>query len=561
MTDNTGNDKHTGDDRGHDEPRKNNAGREDGGIGTPTADTSAETGGHSTPSGHQGAADSAAGKSVKQQDDKPAPKSSATGTEEDTAAGGADRPSSAQAGPAGSTSGNHDNNEKEAPAGAAAGARPDPESAGAHKGPNGGDSDDKKPRKGGKAAAVIAIIALLIALIAGAGAGWLWYRGQQRLAAFDNRMDNLQATLDSSNIAASAEAAVQEMVMPRLAEIRARISEVADANAQQARALSDLRRELQETRLQVAGMAQQLQGSARRLQLQQIEHLLLVAQRRLRLYNAPQQAVTALKLASEAISRLNDPRLFDVRKRVIDAIAALNALPSPDVQGIALTLTSFIEQVSELPLASDVPANYQPVSAPQGGGAADDSGAGKGSGAGSGAGGGKSGIDLNSGWQQFLQSVGQAVQGMVTIRHTGDTAQPALMPAKQVYFLTHNLMLELRSARLALLEGNSALYHTSLSTAIEWLKQYFDTGNSTVQAMIERLEQMQDIKLDVKPPDISGTLVALRNYMQARSREDRAASAQGGPNRGAAAGGGQKGAAKATRKTDAAAAEQRQGSE
>src|SRR5699024_1753137 len=80
--------------------------------------------------------------------------------------------------------------------------------------------------------------------------------------------------------------------------------------------------------------------------------------------------------------------------------------------------------------------------------------------------------------------------------------------------------------RLALLEGNSTLYRESLSTAVEWLQQYFDGNNTAVKAMIDRLGQMQNVKLDWQAPDISGSLAALREYMQARSAENRAGQQQ-----------------------------------
>src|SRR5699024_520461 len=118
-----------------------------------------------------------------------------------------------------------------------------------------------------------------------------------------------------------------------------------------------------------------------------------------------------------------------------------------------------------------------------------------------------SGIDVSAGWQHFVDSVGTALHSMVTVRRA-DGTQAALLPPDQVYFLTQNLMLELRAARLALLEGNSTLYRDSLSTAVGWLQQYFDTGAPAVKTMIDRLGQMQNVKLDWQAPDISGSLAA-----------------------------------------------------
>lgn len=517
MTDHKGNDDNAGD---NDDARRAGASTTQSPSASEPAGDQDKTSGRSPNKGTETspARGGASGKTDKQEPARPAAKSDSNQGKESAAPPG-QKPNEKPAGSSGTatsgdTAGKQDAPESVTPA-SNRGGRTDGSSTGGGSGDrdsNGRDSDGKKGRRGGKAAAVVAVIALLIAIVALAGSGWLWYRGQDRLNAFDQRIETLRGTLGSS---------IQEKVMPRLAELQSRVDQVAGSNRQLSDKLSgqqaelqalqaklqELQTELRNTQLQIAGMAQRLQGSARRAHLNQIEHLLVVANRRLQLYSAPQQAISALRLAGNAIARLNDPRLMKVRKRIIDAIAALNALPSPDIEGIVLTLTSFIEQVAGLPLAADVPTNYQEAVADQAGGGA--------------AAGGKThgGISWTERWQNFVGSVSTALQSMVTIRHTGGS-QPALLPPQQVYFLTQNLKLELRAARLALLERNTTLYRTSLATAIDWLKEYYETDDPAVSAMIDRLQQMQNIKLDWQPPDISAPLAALRDYMRARNRED-----------------------------------------
>lgn len=362
---------------------------------------------------------------------------------------------------------------------------------------------DKQRSNTNKPAIIIAVVALIIAIIAMAGMAWVWQHSQQRNSELAARIEHMQGSLKAD---------IQDWAQPKLDAMAARIDNVAATNAQQTQTLSDLGSELKETRLQVAGMAERMHGGALRWRLQQIEHLLIVANRRAQLYREPAQAVAALKLASQMVSRINDPRLFDARKRIIDSIAALNALPSPDIEGIALTLSTFIKQVPDLPLASDLPQSYKPETVATNGTDTRDTGV--------------LGIDWSSGWHRFIGSVGHALQTMVTVRQVNGT-QLALLPPNQVYFLTQNLILQLRSGRLALLEGNANLYRKSLSSAVDWLRRYFDTRDPAVKAMIKRLGQMQNIKLDWQAPDISGGLLALRDYMQARSQNSSDASQAG----------------------------------
>lgn len=368
-----------------------------------------------------------------------------------------------------------------------------------------GGSEKRSSHSGGKLATIVAIVALVIAIIALLGAAWVWQTDLKRMVGVNNRIATLQNDV-ATDVRKRVESDVQSSIKPQLSKLNTQLGQVANASSQHGKTLAQLQQQLNTTRTQMADMAQRLQGSTRRWQLNQIEHLLITANRRLQLYEQPDQARQALQLASNSIARINDPRLFDVRKQVIDEIAALDALPSPDTEGIALTLTAFIKRVPNLPLASDVPDNFKPDAA-NGDESADD------------------GVDFSSGWQHFVDSVGTALQSMATVRRA-DGTQPALLPPDQVYFLTQNLMLELRSARLALLEGNSTLYRASLPSAIKWLKQYFDTDDAGVSAMIDRLGQMQNIKLDWQAPDISASLIGLRDYMQKRSKEEHDASTQ-----------------------------------
>ncbi len=366
----------------------------------------------------------------------------------------------------------------------AAGRRP---AAGAAAGGGQGGKTTGSGGAGGarKGPGVLSVLALLLALVALVVAAWLWYRGEQRLAGFDERLGTVEVGMESS---------VQDVVLPRLAQLQDRIERQAEAGEAQQQALASLQETLESSQLQLSGLSQRLDGGQRQWQLLQIETLLLTANRRLQLYNDPRAARTALELANEAIADLGDPRLFDVRSRIANEIAALTALPDPDIEGLALSLTALAQQIPELPLASDVPAEYQTQE--EGGAQASPT------------------IDFSSGWRHFVDSVGDALQGMVTIRRA-DGTQSALLPPDQVFFLNQNLLLKLQSARLALLNRNTELYRASLTSAVEWLQRYYATDSAAVTGVIDRLNQMQNVKLDWQVPDIAGSLAALRAYMRA----------------------------------------------
>lgn len=349
------------------------------------------------------------------------------------------------------------------------------------------------PRKRGLGSWLFATLALLVALGAAAASGWVWYQGEQRLAAQSERLDTVERGLESN---------VQDLLLPRLKKLESRVSGLSERDAGQAETLASLRERLEATRVQISELAELVEGGNRRWRLLEIESLLLAANERLQLHRDQRGAKQALNLASRRLAAFDDPRLFGVRQRVVDEIAALEALPEPDIEGMALNLAQLIERLPDLPLASDVPGDY----------------------AGAGNGEQQQGTPFRERpWRHFLDSMREALRGMVTVRRTDEAHQP-LMPPEQEFFLYQNLRLKLESARLALLRRQTPAYRDAVTTARDWLGTYFDREDARVAAAIETLEGMRKVQLAWEAPDISGSLTALRDLLR---REAGAGSGNG----------------------------------
>lgn len=456
-----------------------------GGKAAPASDKGATAGGQSKPKASSAArGETPRGKTAAA--DRGAP---ATGTAPDrnTSKGSAGDTTSTGAGAAAAGAG----------ASSDGGGTPDRPAAGRA---NGGGS--------GGTARIIAIVALVVAAIAVVLAGWVWYQGQQRLASHESRLSTVEKGLESS---------VQDIVEPKLDEFGNRIGSVREETRQTrervdalAGDLEGVRENLKATQSRIASLAERQDSTGNRWALRQIESLLQAANRRLQLYNDPEGARTALEMASDAIGRMSDPRLFEIREAVVDEIAALKALPDPDVEGLALELSSMMDRVADLPLAADVPTEYQPESAEAGDSESSDGPTGIAA---------LDDIDFSQGWAHFKDSMSQALSGMLTIRRA-DGTQRALLPPDQVFFLSQNLQLQLRSAQLALLERNTESYRESLASAKSWLEEYYDTDASAVSGLIDQLEQMRNVELDWNPPDISTSLIRLRDLMDGRGESE-----------------------------------------
>lgn len=363
---------------------------------------------------------------------------------------------------------------------------------------------------GGGGAKLIAVIAVVIALIAIVLSGWVLYRGQGQLGSVDSRLDTVEKGMQSN---------VQDVVMPRIKRLDSRVQSLGgdlDSQSQTVSSLSDklsaAQESLQQTQARAAQMEDQLSGNKTRWDLNQIEALLQAANQRLQLYNDPNGARQALKLANEAIGRKGDPRLFKLRGEIVNEIASLEALPDPDLEGMSLALAAMIERVPDLPLASSVPGEYsQNDDAAQAGDGktSEDSGMSV----------AQWQAEFSKGWDHFKGSVGDALSGMLTIRRS-DGTQRALLPPEQAFFLGQNLQLQLRSARLAMLKRDTQNYRDSLASAKQWLGDYYDTNAAPVSSMQERIGQMSNVKLDWDAPDISSSLIMLREIMASRSGPD-----------------------------------------
>lgn len=352
---------------------------------------------------------------------------------------------------------------------------------------------------------VVAVIALIIAIVAAIAVGVLWYRGQQRVADLGSRIGTVEKGLQNS---------VQKVVKPKLSNMDGRIDDLSgkvdklgQKESHREQQLTELKQAIKNVQSRTTQLSDQLGGNHERFVEQRISLLLEAANQRLQINHDPQSAARALTLADQAIRRAGDPALHPVRKKIVAEISKLKSLPNPDVEGLSLHLEDLIDRVPKMPLANDIPSSYQPSSKSEAEGGSKGSSHDNGWEI--------AGVELAKGWQHFLDSAGNALSQMVTIRRADDTEQaPPLMPPKQSYFLTQNLQLQLRTARLALLGGHAETYHNAISQADDWIKQYFDTDDAVVSSALSELDDLSQVKFARQAPGISDSLDTLRRIMR-----------------------------------------------
>ncbi|NKB36361.1 MAG: hypothetical protein GKR93_04215 [Gammaproteobacteria bacterium] len=219
--------------------------------------------------------------------------------------------------------------------------------------------------------------------------------------------------------------------------------------------------------------------------LAEIEHLLIVANHRLKLERNVKLALAAMLAADERLKNNDDPGLLSVRRQLTTDINSLRAVASVDISGLTLYLSDLVERVFDLPLHEIRVTDTSVDSAlPE--------------------------QDPDK-LKQLMSSIWLELKSLVQISREGEETIATLMP-QQRYFLYQNLRLQLESTRFAVLRRDTQNFHVSLGIIMDWLNQYFDTRDSAVDSVLESLKQMSDLELQPDLPDIASSLETVRAY-------------------------------------------------
>jgi uroporphyrin-3 C-methyltransferase len=324
-----------------------------------------------------------------------------------------------------------------------------------------------------RAPLAIALVALILAVGLAVAAYFIWFQVQH--------LSREQAT-------------VQDGVNDRIAPLRKSIDglgqTLADNRAALQARVGKLDEELQSVSQRVSTVAAIMGRSEQGWALAEVEYLLRIASQRLQLQRDTGTAEKALEAADARLRELADPHYLNVREQIAGDLEAVKAVPSVDIDGLSVTLSSAMERIDGLPVAG---THYEPATASDKNQTEAPTTAGS--------------ID------ELGQVVWGSLSGLFRLREHDKPVGPMLSPEHE-YFLRENLRLQLATARMALLRNDQAQYREALQTAGQWLREYFDMSDKGVAQMQSRLESMA--ATDIRPalPDISGSLRLLRQQMR-----------------------------------------------
>jgi len=352
-------------------------------------------------------------------------------------------------------------------------------------------SAQDQPRPGRGIAMVALLLALLLAAAAAFGGWWLYERQQ-----------SLEATVTETQ---AGYASTQQ-----LQEIRSQMRELEDQNRSRVERMTGRVDNLasdHQSHLQTLARMEGAVGSVRedqernnqRMQrlealaaatgdewiLSEVDYLFSVARYRARFNRDVDGSIAALREADRLLARLG-PDTADERRGLRRAVDALVDVRQPDRGALAQRLTAVIDDVENWRIRQpETRVQSQPMA-------------------------GQPDADLTStegiktaadrAWEQFKSSLGS----LVVV--TRDDTPAALVSPQESWFLQQNVQLQLQTARLALLEGETETWRASLEQADQWIAMHFNADDSGVRAARETLQSLKAASIRTEMPDMNELL-------------------------------------------------------
>ena len=375
-------------------------------------------------------------------------------------------------------------------------------------------------RPGSRGQAVVSWIALILSVVAVCAGGYAWYLGtvdsKSNAVQQETRLNLIERRIGGVEQAQTGLSTGISQLGDSLARFDADSGELIQDVRNEISNQDDSVRELIQNEIdalsnQVDTLRSQLSSNADGWVLEEVEQLILIADKRLRFSGEAVLAKQALQLADQQLAQLSGSGVNEVRRLLSKDIAALDNVPLIDMPGILNELSVLSDQVDKLPLAGDIVMGNTST----------------GSDADRGQGGEPQGVEAQGSDSQgdvaksatlerFLKPVMNA--GAALLTNLGDLVQiekndnpvKPLISAQERRMTYEKTRLILESAQIALVREKPELFTNRINAAGEWVKQNFNRDVARTGDWIERLDRVGSSLPDTEIPDISATLSAIR---------------------------------------------------
>lgn len=333
--------------------------------------------------------------------------------------------------------------------------------------------------KSSSAAGIFAGIAIVGALVALGGVGYLWNEARVEKAklAFEN--NSLQSELNAQRTQMSTLQTSLESLQKELASAKDYAAKVESDNGMIGGRVSALE-----------GQIAEMTGSSRiDWMLKEVEHFIMVAERRLSLLGDVDGALALMLEADQLVRDMAEPSARPLRTAVQKDLVALKASSdtSVDTEGLFAQIAILNSKVAELKSAAITYEVRMPVAATHE-------------------------TVPEDGFGYAMYEVRQFLKSLVRVqRVTEAEVKPLLLQDQQAY-VEQNIQLLLEQAQLAMLRGDQAVYTASLKEAASRITSYLRTNTEASKSFVASLEQLSAVTVQPAVPSIEGSVRAVRVF-------------------------------------------------
>jgi uncharacterized protein HemX len=348
--------------------------------------------------------------------------------------------------------------------------------------------NNKADKKSGGGSFFLALLSLLALLLAGGGIAL----GYQAWLDIGQRLD--QAAVDRQSISHEV-ATIDESI--KLQNFKKQIENNVDSIKQKVGELSQQIDQQVDAQKGVALAAQETLEHVNRSQLgwglKETEHVLRMANHRLRIEHDVDGTITALKAASSRLHELNDPRLLPVRESVSKQVGKLKNFPYPDWVGISLQIDNILAGLKQS-IINNAKDQREEISSNETEEADNN------------------GKNANkSGWGKLVDGVKNTINDSIKVTREEQKLKMFInkQESEQAYEF---LRVKLLGAKYAVASRDDDTYHQELEAALAWLKSTDTLAEK--KEIISDLSELNDINLEPKLPDITEANTLLLETME-----------------------------------------------
>ncbi|MDR9433216.1 MAG: uroporphyrinogen-III C-methyltransferase [Spiribacter sp.] len=339
-----------------------------------------------------------------------------------------------------------------------------------------------KPAPRRSVAGIIALLSVLVLAAAMAAGGWWGYQQLQQLHSAQSALAK-QASLE----------ALEQRQQMRLGELGGRVSNLNERLESRLQTLAQVENRMQDEVAARRTLTDRVDQLFRRMQSETADwreaeaaYLARIAAHRVQFNRDIGGALEALEAADLLLAGLGG-RAVDRREALTIAINRLLDAERVDWLGVNRGLDAIAGALDDLPLAEGIaPTVTEPESTTT---ASAESASDRGWQA-----------RLERAWEQIKLGLG----GLVTVSRNRQV-EPLPDPESR-FLLQQNLLLQIETARLAALQGETAIYQQALSRIDEWVSAYFDSAAKSVNDVRAELSALQGMTVVADRPAIATVL-------------------------------------------------------